>query len=112
MAEISSFDFGATYPGNRVSDIVALNTTNNVIVTLLPSKRYLIYDYLLAGVVKEILPLRGSTFSTVMCPKELGFNLEDNPEIIIFNQTTIRRVDILTFEIKKNIDLTKMKLPV
>jgi len=47
-----------------------------------------------------------------MCPKELRFSLEDNPEIIIFNQTTIRRVDILTFEIKKNIDLTKMKLPV
>jgi len=34
MAEISTYDFGATYPGNRVSDIIALNTTNNVIVTL------------------------------------------------------------------------------
>jgi hypothetical protein len=95
-----------------VTEIVPLNTINNVIVTLSPSKRYLIYDYIKGEVVKEIQPLRGSTFSTVVCPRELCFDIETNPEIIIFNQSTIRRVDILTFEIKKNIDLAKMKLPV
>ena len=51
-------------------------------------------------------------FSTVICPRELKFDLETNPEIIIYNQSTIRRVDIITNEIKKNIDITKMKLPV
>jgi hypothetical protein len=48
-----------------------------------------------------------------MCPKELKFDISTNPEIVIFNHSTIiRRVDILTFEIKKSIDLSKMKLPV
>ena len=71
MIDISSFDFTANYFGNKVTEIVPINTTSNVIVTLLPSKRYLIFDYLKGEVLKEIQPLRGSTFSTVVCPREL-----------------------------------------
>ena len=71
MIDISSFDFTANCFGNKVTEIVPINTTSNVIVTLSPSKRYLIFDYLKGEVLKEIQPLRGSTFSTVVCPREL-----------------------------------------
>jgi hypothetical protein len=81
-------------------------------VSLQPAKRYLVYDYLQGQVVKEISALRGSVFSCVVCPKALQFDLSTNPEIVIYNQSVVRRVDILTFEIKKNIDLSRLKLPV
>lgn len=51
-------------------------------------------------------------FSSIVCPRVLKFDMLTNPDIVIFNQSIIRRVDILTFEIKKNIDLSRLKLPV
>ena len=62
--------------------------------------------------MKEIQALRGSMFRSIVCPRELKFDLVNNPDIVIYNQSVIRRVDIMTFEIKKNIDLSRIKLPV
>lgn len=111
LLNISSFDFLSQYKC-RATEITPLNCYNNVLVALQPSKRYLIYDYMQGQVVKEIQALRGSMFSSIVCPRVLKFDMLTNPDIVIFNQSIIRRVDILTFEIKKNIDLSRLKLPV
>ena len=78
----------------------------------MPVKRYMIYDYVSGTVLKEVTALRGQTFSVVVCPEALAFDMESNPEIVIWTQSAIRRVDVQTVEIKKLIDLTKLKLPV
>jgi len=116
MNSVSYTDFGKLYPvlaapvrrpgqsPRVVTDIKPLNHTDSVLITL-SSKRYLIYNYLLGEVQKEIQPLRGSSFR--VCP-DFNFNFETQPELILYNATTIRKVDIQTFEIKQNIDLTAM----
>jgi hypothetical protein len=56
-------------------------------------------------ITKEILPLRGSSFK-ICC--DWMFDLEKTPYITMYNANSIRRVDINTFEIKKNINLTRL----
>lgn len=96
MNDLSNFDFATVgqqpiHPlkhesSQLVCSVVPLNCDNCVLITIqAPNRRYLIYDYLLGEVRKEILPLRGSTCFAVRCPKALNFDLEKHPEIIIFN---------------------------
>lgn len=68
MESISTIDFSKKYPATfsnkscpLVTEIVALNRTDTVLVTL-ERKRYLVYNYILGEVVKEILPIRGSYY--------------------------------------------------
>ena len=68
----------------------------------------MVYNYVTGTMTKEILPLRGSNFK--IC-SDWMFDLEKAPYITIYNSNTIRRVDINTFEIKKNIDLHRLSKP-
>jgi hypothetical protein len=114
MESVSQFDFGhvgASERGNEkvqkpVSAIVPLNRTDAILVTLAHQKRYLIYDYISGEVLKEIQPLRGFDFKA--CSGNFDFSFEHKPEIMVFNESTVRRVDIQTFEIKKSIDVTRL----
>jgi hypothetical protein len=108
MTDVSSFDFQEHYR-QKATEVTPLNCFNSVLVALHEAKRYFVYDYVQGCVVKEILALRGSIFHAMNCPRVLKFDLLTNPDIIVYNQSVIRRVDILTFEIKKNIDFTKLK---
>ena len=126
LISISTFDFAKKYasyqqstpipqeiPGSNVSksplvsDIVPLNRSDTVLITI-EKKRYLVYDYIQGEVIKEILPLRGSAFKAC---SDFMFHIHKQPFIIFYNATSIRRVDIQTFEIKKNIDLHKINGP-
>ena len=65
MMPVSKMDFSTIYgaPKNAplITEIVPLNRTDSVLITL-ERKRYLVYNYLIGEVVKEILPIRGSYF--------------------------------------------------
>ena len=87
-----------------VSDIVPLNRTDTVLITI-EKKRYLIFNYVVGEVIKEIQPLRGSQFSAC---SDFMFDIKKQPSIIFYNSNSIRRIDIQTFEIKKNIDLNRI----
>ena len=52
----------------------------------------------------EIQSLRNSDFRVCL---DLRYHADDCTEILLFNKNTIRRVDVKTLEIKKNIDLSK-----
>ena len=73
-----------------ITEIVALNRTDTVLVTL-EKKRYLVYNYILGEVVKEILPIRGSYFRACT---DYQFDLKTQPWIVLYNANSIRRVDI------------------
>ena len=94
----------ATAKTPLVTDIVPLNRIDTVLVTI-EKKRYLVYNYILGEVIKEIHPLRGSQFKAC---SDFMFDIKLQPQIIFYNGNSIRRVDIQTFEIKKNIDLSKI----
>ena len=108
MLPISSTDFGLAYgmPKNvpLITEIVPLNRYDSILITL-ENKRYLVYNYLSGDVVKEILPLRGSQFKAC---SDWQFDLKTQPWIILYNTNSIRRVDIQTFEVKKNIDMSRI----
>ncbi len=88
-----------------LSQLVPLNRTDSILVNLASSKRYLVYNYVIGQITKEILPLRGSSFK--IC-SDWMFDLEKTPYITMYNANSIRRVDINTFEIKKNINLNRL----
>ena len=54
--------------------------------------------------MSDIPSLRGSDFNVCL---DLRYHHRDCTEILLFNKNTIRRVDIKSLEIKKNIDLSK-----
>ena len=82
-----------------------LNRYDSILVTIASSKRYFVYNYVTGEISKEIVPLRGSNFK--VC-SDWMFDIEKTPYITMYNSSSIRRVDINTFEIKKNIDLQRI----
>jgi hypothetical protein len=117
LLNVSSVDFGslanpATFKplviyGNCpvISQLVPLNRNDSVLVNLTATKRYLVFNYTTGQITKEILHLRGKNFK--ICT-DWQFDIEKSPFITMYNSNSIRRVDINTFEIKKNIDLTRI----
>ena len=91
-----------------ITQLVPLNRADSLLVTLASSKRFLVYNYVTGEILKEIIPLRGSNFK--VCSDWL-FDIDKMPFITMFNTNSIRRVDINTFEIKKNIDLQRITNP-
>ena len=81
-----------------------LNRTDSILITL-ERKRYLVYNYLRGEVVKEIMPIRGNYYRACT---DYQFNLKTQPLIILYNASSIRRVDIQTFEIKQSIDMNRI----
>ena len=91
-----------------ISQLVPLNRNDSIIVTLTCTKRYLVYNYVTGEIIKEIIPLRGTNFK--VC-SDWMFDIDKTPYITMYNSSSIRRVDINTFEIKKNIDLQRINNP-
>jgi len=79
-----------------------INKTESVIIKM--DRKFLIYDYIQGVTKTEIQSLRNSDFRVCL---DLRYHADDCTEILLFNKNTIRRVDVKTLEIKKNIDLSK-----
>ena len=91
LNSISSFDFRKKYRTSAsepltqadgsiaripvVSDIVPLNRIDTALITI-EKKRYLIYNYVLGEVIKEIQPLRGSQFNAC---SDFMFDIKKQP---------------------------------
>jgi hypothetical protein len=114
LVHVCQIDFASLQPPvpNKqlavISQLVPLNRTDSILVNLAASKRYFVFNYVTGMVTKEILPLRGSNFK--ICSDWI-FDLERAPFVTMYNANSIRRVDINTFEIKKNIELGKLVKP-
>ena len=96
---ISKIDFSSKFT-QPIQEVVPINKIDSVVVKI--EKKFLIYDYIQGIITEDIQSLRGSDFRVCL---DLRYHAENCPEILLYNKNTIRRVDVKTLEIKKNIDI-------